>query len=140
MTKQNVSINLMHSIVCDDIRREDSGKFILIGVYPELIMLNMLPAQIILSIWMQFKMQLLEKTTLEFEVRGDALQDTMPFTLDIGDENLFGKNEIVPLIIKLPFNLKAIGDFTIYFRKKGQQEWTAAQTVMVKRNSSPTLQ
>lgn len=140
MPKRNSAITLSHSIVCDDIRREDNGKFMLIGVYPELIMVNMLPAQLILSIWMQFKMQLLEKTTLEFEIKGSALQEPITFTFEIGDENLFGKDEAVPLIVKLPFNIQAAGAFTIYFRKKGDKEWQSAQTIQIKRAITPSLQ
>lgn len=140
MPKRNSAITLSHTIICDDIRREDNGKFILIGVYPEMIMLNMLPAQLILSIWMQFKMQILEKTTLEFEIKGSALQEPITFTFEIGDENLFGKDEAVPLIVKLPFNIQAAGGFTIYFRKKGDREWQAAQTIHIKRAITPSLQ
>ncbi|HSX20973.1 MAG TPA: hypothetical protein VLG38_07635 [Gammaproteobacteria bacterium] len=136
MAKRIPSITLLHSIVCDDIRREDNGKFILIGVYPELIILNAIPAQIILGIWLQFKMQLFEKTTLQFEIRGDAIQDPMPFSLEIGDENFFGKLEAVPLIVKLPFTIKSAGSFTIYFRKQGDAEWQPAQTVQVQHNAT----
>lgn len=103
-------------------------------------MLNAIPAQIILSMWLQFKMLLFGKTTLEFEIRGDAIQENMPFSLDIDDENMLGKNEAIPLIVKLPFNIKAVGEFTIYYRKKGDKEWSAAQTVLVRRNLAPTLQ
>lgn len=34
MTKQVPAINLLHAIICDDIRREDNGKFILIWCLP----------------------------------------------------------------------------------------------------------
>src|SRR5581483_417621 len=113
MAKRSSAITLLHTIVCDDIRREDNGKFILIGVYPELIMLNMIPAQLILSIWLQFKLQLLEKTTLEFEVKGNALPEPITFSFEIGDENMFGKDEAVPLIVRLPFSISAAGSFTL---------------------------
>ena len=140
MTTHDANISLIHTIVCDDIRREDNGKFILIGVYPEFIMLNMLPSQLILSIWMQFKMHRREKTILEFEIRGDAIQESMPFTMEIGDGYLFDRQEVIPLIVKLPFTIKAQGAFTIYYRREGDQEWSPAHTVRIKRNISPTLQ
>ncbi len=139
MAKQQVpSISLVHAIVCDDIRREDNGKFILIGVYPELIILNTIPAQITLGIWLQFKMQLFAKITLEFEIRGNALQETTPFSLDIGDEKMYGKSEAVPLIVKLPFSIKSEGGFSIYYRKKGDTEWQIAQSVQIVRNPEPS--
>lgn len=140
MAKRTPAITLLHSIVCDDIRREDNGKFILIGVYPELIMLHMFPAQIVLSMWLQFRLHIFEKTTLEFEIRGDAIPETMPFSLEITDETLFGKDEAIPLIVKLPFNIQAAGSFTIYFRRQGEMEWQTAQTVLIKRNVAQSIQ
>lgn len=139
MAKQQVpSISLVHAIICDDIRREDNGKFILIGVYPELIILNTIPAQITLSMWLQFKMQIFAKITLEFEVRGNALNETTPFSLDIGDEKMYGKTEAVPLIVKLPFAIKGEGGFSIYYRKKGDTQWQIAQSVQIVRNPEPS--
>lgn len=142
--QQTPSIALVHAIVCDDIRREDNGKFILIGVYPELILLNRIPAQITLSLWLQFRVHIISKTTLEFEIRGSAIEKEMPFSLDIDDPKIFGKEESIPLIIKLPFAIKEIGNFTIFYRKKGDRDWNSAQTIQINRNNilnnSQTLQ
>ncbi len=133
--KQVASINLVHSIVCDDIRREDNGKFFLIGVYPEVIMLSAIPAQIVLGLWLQCRVQVFTKTTLEFQIRGNALQATLPFSLEIGDENVFGKIQNIPLIVKLLFSFVAEGEFTIYYRPKGAPEWQIAQSMGITRNA-----
>lgn len=138
--QQIPTISLIHSIICDDIRREDNGKFILIGVYPEVIMLNTLPAQIVLSIWLQFRMQIFSKTALEFEIRGSAIPETMPFSLEMGDETIFGKSEAIPIIVKLPFNIKDEGGFIIYYRKKGDTTWQVAKSIEIKRNTTAPTQ
>ena len=41
-------------VFCDDIRREDSGKHILVGVYGSNIILNSFPSTFFMSVW--FKM------------------------------------------------------------------------------------
>ena len=40
-------------IVCDDVRQENTGKYILIGVYLDDIILSQLPARPVLRIWGQ---------------------------------------------------------------------------------------
>lgn len=46
-------LNFKWAVICDDIRREDNGKQILIGVYSENIGIPSFPANIALSIWLQ---------------------------------------------------------------------------------------
>lgn len=133
--KQHASVNLVHSIVCDDIRREDNGKFFLIGVYPEVIMLNTFPAQIVLGLWLQCRVQIFSKITLEFEIRGNALQETLAFSLEVDDETRFGEMQDIPLIVKLLFSFKSEGGFTIYYRPKGEEEWQVAQSMGIRRNA-----
>jgi hypothetical protein len=41
------------ALICDDIRREDNGKAILIGVYAGDIVLSRLPATIPIALWLQ---------------------------------------------------------------------------------------
>lgn len=40
-------------VICDDIRREDNGKQILIGVYSGNIVVEKFPANLVLSAWLQ---------------------------------------------------------------------------------------
>lgn len=135
------NITLVHAIICDDIRREDNGKFILIGVYPEVIILSAIPAQITLSLWLQFKIQIFNKENIEFVIRGSAIKEPINFSLDINDTNILGKPSSIPLIVRLPFAFNNPGDFTIFYRRRGTEEWQGAQTIQVKRNNaSPILQ
>ena len=47
-------IKPIHAVFCDDIRREVTGKEILIGVYSGNMLVPRLPAPIVLSIWVPF--------------------------------------------------------------------------------------
>ncbi|WP_135507511.1 DUF6941 family protein [Roseovarius aestuariivivens] len=45
--------NPLEAIFCDDIRREDNGKLLIIGAYGGNIIVNKLPVQLRLSIWIR---------------------------------------------------------------------------------------
>jgi hypothetical protein len=48
-------IKPLHVIFCDDIRREDNGKELLIGVYSGNLVISHLPAHLVLSVWVSFE-------------------------------------------------------------------------------------
>lgn len=52
MTRTRPSFTIKHVTVCDEIRREDSGKFILIGVYGENIIVPRFPLDMTLAFFM----------------------------------------------------------------------------------------
>jgi hypothetical protein len=53
MSEQQITIKF--GIICDDVRREENGKFILIGVYGHDIIVPSLPANILVSVVYQFE-------------------------------------------------------------------------------------
>lgn len=55
MTKSIPSLSAETVVACDDIRREDSGKVILIGVYNNVIQVNNFPAALAFKYWIQCK-------------------------------------------------------------------------------------
>jgi hypothetical protein len=57
-------------IIADDIRREDNGKLIIIGVYPEGIASQVFPLQIILAMLFQFQLEGDGPLEIEIEMRG----------------------------------------------------------------------
>jgi len=50
MSEQLARINPLSAIFCDDIRREDNGKELLIGVYSGSLQVPILPAPVMLSV------------------------------------------------------------------------------------------
>ena len=55
MSEQLARINPLSAIFCDDIRREDNGKELLIGVYSGSLQVPILPAPVMLSVWVPFE-------------------------------------------------------------------------------------
>jgi len=135
MTKNKIDIKILQTIVCDEVRREDNGKFFLIGVYSDAIFMNTIPANILLSFWIQCEIQLKEKKSLEFKIEGDALQKPVTFVSEIGNEQVFGKSLTIPIILRILLEIKSEGSFSIEYRMSGNENWISIRHVVVKRNA-----
>jgi hypothetical protein len=83
MNKGGLKIEIIAAIICDDVRREDNGKAILIGVYPVDVVVETLPANVQLALWTCVSVNQLGAMPFSFrfigtrgnvvsEVRGDA--------------------------------------------------------------------
>jgi hypothetical protein len=70
MSKQSARINPLFAIFCDDVRREDNGKELLIGVYSGSLQLPILPAPVMLSVWVPFERSGIGKVPIEFRLLG----------------------------------------------------------------------
>jgi len=82
-----------HGIICDDIRREDNGKLLIIGAYDGGFVPGKIPVQFPLSLWLtvhgvdvgthDFKLQLVFPDDKKFESEGEleVLDDAMPASM-----------------------------------------------------------
>jgi hypothetical protein len=55
-------------LVCDDVRREDNGKLLLIGVYSSSIIVGELPTALVLSLVVKLKAQAPIEAAIQFRV------------------------------------------------------------------------
>lgn len=55
MNAAHRSIKVLSAVLCDEVRREQSGKDILIGVYGGEIILNNIPGPISVSLWLSLE-------------------------------------------------------------------------------------
>lgn len=100
------------SLVCDDIRREDNGKVMLIGVYVGEILVPAFPTELRLSVWSQWKSPSASAEPLvldlKVELEGEKplqAKGTVNGPLDEGDDvflTVFG----VPVKATKPTTLK----------------------------------
>lgn len=74
MTKRE-RINPLCIVFCDDIRREDNGKELLIGVYGSGLTLRQMPAQIAISQWIRFERTDKDGGTIPLEFRAIDLSE-----------------------------------------------------------------
>lgn len=125
---------ILNAIVCDDARREDNGKAILIGVYTGSILISRFPAQMQLAVWIehevtkignfQFSCRIILDDELEiFQVTGDALLNELaPGVLAFGG---------VPLQLQRPGSLKVE-------LRVAEEEWTTVRTISIIKGQAPT--
>lgn len=56
-------------ILCDDIRREDNGKFLIIGAYSSSMTVRQVPSAVYLRVFVEFQAEALGEMRLDFEFR-----------------------------------------------------------------------
>lgn len=77
-------MNLHNLTVCDDIRQEASGKFILVGVYSNGILIREVPGTFPLQVWFLVESEKKGDVSVEIRVRGTWQEtDVMSFKADI---------------------------------------------------------
>jgi hypothetical protein len=143
MSKQNQNIILSHVIICDDIRKEINNKLILIGVYPEDIILYKIPAEFRISLWFQFKISAPTKFGIEININGNALKkkpDIINFQIDETKDNLAvseSEKDLSLVIAGIPLSIQDTGNITIEYRKSGDKPWISAKTNKILLNKPP---
>jgi hypothetical protein len=65
---ESFRFEILGAILCDDVRREDNGKDIIIGVYSGGIIINELPAPLALKVWIQLRHSGAGQTKLRVEI------------------------------------------------------------------------
>lgn len=115
------------AVFCDDIRQEDNGKHILIGVYPNDIMLPEFPIQVRLSLWARvrdvtpgtrkFRMRLATPRSGGLEHSGELAIDQ--------------DGTLIAVFIGMPLSFDAPGEMCAYLSIDGEEEFRLT-TLLVK--------
>jgi hypothetical protein len=67
-------VKVLFGIVCDEVRREDNGKLLLIGVYGDSIIVPALPASLVLSLALWVEGGRASEIPVEFRVMLDEIE------------------------------------------------------------------
>jgi hypothetical protein len=120
----------VHSVVlCDDIRIEQNNKFILIGVYTGSVVVPGLPAELLVSWWIQI---LPEKTgTFELELQLISPEKAILLKAMLGFEIRELDWSAIPLP-KAPVHVQSAGELQLQMKLRTESEWTLIQTFAVK--------
>ena len=117
MTKETKNFQVINALICDDVRKEANGKDILIGVYSGNISVKKVPANIMLSAWINLQIE--EPGEFNFEVR---VIDPSGRTIVDGKIGLKAKEKHDTASISLPkFSIMAqsMGKLKVQIRKRG---------------------
>lgn len=126
-------LDLKQVVVCDDIRREDNGKEILIGVYGSSIIVSKFPASLALSFWLQFEPNETGSTSLEFRLVGP---EDLEFAQAETKIEVMQK-ETVSLGLKgIPVNLQIPVELALELKHPGGH-WETAKRIKVVRGAVP---
>lgn len=105
-----------YTIMCDEVRREDNGKFILIGVFADSILVNTFPATL-LGLTFFVKLEIDDPGIYGMKMRLEKLEGGEPL---YRAEGAFGYDQIAPVFIPartppVTFNEAGAYNFVIEF-------------------------
>ena len=124
-------------LICDDVRKEITGKDILIGVYTTVINVHHLPAAVNLSAWIEVIPTRKGQSSLEvkFEVPNDVSPATFGVIVGIEDhENSFA---IATPVTGFPIQKE--GQIRVSVREQGSQKWQIVKRINVRYQPPHTL-
>ncbi|AMN46398.1 hypothetical protein ACG33_04620 [Steroidobacter denitrificans] len=89
----SIPLEIREVLVCDDIRREDNGKAILIGVYVGDILVSAFPVNLRLSFWLQGR------------ARKNARPGIAKFKIEVADQD----EDAEPILVETKFDAPPTG-------------------------------
>jgi hypothetical protein len=118
-------------VVCDDVRREENGKDILIGVYSSGILVPQLPATLSLSFWIQFRARDAGEIAADFRLMGG---EDVKFA-EVHGRLQMAKPGIGSLALgPIPVALQVLRPLTLQF-KQGDRDWTTIEEIPVEKGA-----
>src|SRR4051812_47095352 len=109
------------ALICDDIRTENTGKQILIGVYGDDIIVGMFPSVVVVALWMRFRFD--EVGMHPLELMGDG-PDGSVLAASRVEAYTANKSANVDLGLGgIVLQLNRPGRITFRWRDVGQDEW-----------------
>ena len=124
-------------VLCDDIRREITGKDILIGVYSGRVVITQIPFALNLAIWLEYEPEKIGKSTIHLRITySNKAPGKLKIEMDVAELTSAG----IPLT-GLVVNGDVEGDLTIEF-STDELNWQLLKTVIFKKgevSALPTL-
>jgi hypothetical protein len=121
-------IEILNTVVCDEVRKEVSGKFFLIGVYGDAIVVPSLPRQVTVSLWCHIVPKALGLMTIEVMMEGPDDQKATGTiqALIVAQDQPFGMH-IGPMILDVPKS----GEVQFSLRMLNEDQWQCVHKKMV---------
>ncbi|MFO1113035.1 MAG: hypothetical protein U1E38_01205 [Rhodospirillales bacterium] len=126
-------LSLRYGIVCEDIRREDNGKLILIGVFARDIGISNFPASLVLALCVSMEVDEPGDFEIEFQfLFRDEISIQGKTSITINDPGLG-----MIVIPRFPIeNITGEGGISFRFRQAGSEWQTVASLPIVSRAST----
>ncbi|MFN3623681.1 MAG: hypothetical protein ACK4TP_06410 [Hyphomicrobium sp.] len=127
-----MSLHVKSVVLCDDIRQEKSGKFILIGAYLGTMLVSSLPARLKLSWWILATPAKKGKETIRVRLMSDGSGPIFTGELELSVGSL---EEIAIVLPPIPVELKKEGAFMLEWQFEGTKRWQELMRFNVRLNS-----
>lgn len=132
MPKIGPNLNIDYILVCDDIRQENNGKQILIGVYKGAIIVPEFPARLLLALLLRGTAN--QTGSFPFEMRF-VFDGGSVLTTGSGNINVRNANELLSVAIQqIPIEFKDVGKFKLQMREPGAR-WKTVQETEIQQQS-----
>ncbi len=126
------------ALVCDDVRREISGKEILIGVYAHNVYVSLIPVNLIVTLYMRALFAQRESYNINFRVLGPSgIQVTPEVSLTFPPPPDF--ESAFPIVLGgISFQAQTEGKYEFQWQPPGQ-EWETATSLHIKKGNMAPL-
>jgi hypothetical protein len=120
-------------VLCDDVRQENNGKHILIGVYLHTVLVSDFPTNLALSVWVEIN----PKEVGEFSGKIRIIEDENSVLLR-GETHVVIKNPEPTTVqfLRMPLEFQRGGDYLFQW-KFGDDEWQTVKEFEVRKR--PTI-
>lgn len=116
-------------VICDDVRREDTGKWFLIGVYSKDIAVERVPTKISLSIWIEI--DYLQPGELDFSFQATHQPTGMELWTVTGRAEVKAPERGEAIVMAgLPLQIDAEGTLELRARL-GSEAWQVIKTIQI---------
>src|SRR6185436_1737323 len=117
------------AVLCDDIRQERNGKYLLIGVYGGNLVVQSFPTDVVLSLWMLAHPKTTGRTQVRVRVVGPQESTLVEGGLEF---NLKDTTKAAILALPgMPLQVQTEGKLRFEMTARGQKEWTPIKTITV---------
>lgn len=124
-------IRLCTALVCDDVRREENGKEIIIGLYGQAVVVSALPATIPLCLWARFESSTIGGHEIELSVvreSGEEILHGVSIMLQVRDPSDVSDVSLNGIMVKQ----ETPGTVRFRWREKGQDQWKDMISVRIR--------
>jgi hypothetical protein len=123
------------ALVCDDVRKEISGKEILIGVFADNVFVGGIPANLIVALYIRALFARSEVSNFKFRVLGPSgLQVTPEASIPLsGPPDL---ETVIPIVLRFSFQAQAEGRYEFQWQPP-EQEWETVTSLRIKKGEMP---
>lgn len=122
------NFKVLNSLVCDEVRREMTGKDIIIGAYGSGITVPNFPILVALAMWCQILPLKAGQLILEIMWK---VADQKPIMGRLSATINVPEDPFAMFAPSVPLEIHAEGNIEIYFRELGEEDWILVQRKVV---------